>query len=218
VDQFGYDGSFQRRLVTGGHLDSPWGAVIAPAGFGDFAGDLLVANSGDGVINAFDFGTGAFVGTLRDEIGAPLTIPGLKGLAFGTGGLGGDPNTLYFAAGIPGSGGIGDHGLMGSIQWVDGSASVEGRDRRSELLLRSGPVPARGTVRTSFDLPTGGVVRLGLFDVTGREVAVLTDRSFEAGRHEIRWNTRALGLPSGAYLLSLSGPAGNATARIPILQ
>jgi uncharacterized protein (TIGR03118 family) len=52
------------RLITGGALNAPWGLDIAPAGFGQFAGDLLVGNFGDGKVNAYDPNTGHFVGTL----------------------------------------------------------------------------------------------------------------------------------------------------------
>ena len=52
------------RLITGGALNAPWGLDIAPAGFGQFAGDLLVGNFGDGKINAYDPKTGHFVGTV----------------------------------------------------------------------------------------------------------------------------------------------------------
>ena len=104
----------------GSPLNSPWGVAIAPATFGKFANDLLVGNFGDGVINAFDPTTGAFLGPLQDGSGTPgifgtpgktITIPGLWALAFGRNGNLGDPDTLYFTAGPGGQ----KHGLLGSI-------------------------------------------------------------------------------------------------------
>src|SRR4029079_4981353 len=64
IDVYSLTGQFQQRLVTRGDLNSPWGMVIAPSGFGDFSGDLLVGNFGDGRIHAYDPSTGAFKGTL----------------------------------------------------------------------------------------------------------------------------------------------------------
>jgi uncharacterized protein (TIGR03437 family) len=92
--------------------------VIAPASFGAFGGDLLVGNFGDGTINAFDPVKGTQAGTLMDPTGHPVALPGLWGLIFGNGGKGGDPATLYFAAGIAGPYGqaVTSHGLLGSIQ------------------------------------------------------------------------------------------------------
>jgi uncharacterized protein (TIGR03118 family) len=119
VDVFDANGVLNRRLISNGSLNSPWGLALAPAGFGPFGGDLLVGNFGDGAVNAFDPLTGALEGTLSDPDGNPITIQGLWGLRFGNGGNGGDPGTLYFAAGIPGPGGaVEDHGLFGSLAFA----------------------------------------------------------------------------------------------------
>jgi uncharacterized protein (TIGR03118 family) len=115
IDEFDMNGDLLGRLVSNGLLDSPWGLAIAPTGFGNFGGDLLVGNFGDGTINAFDPTDGDFVGTLDGSSGSPLVIQGLWGLRFGNGGSGGNTNTLYFTAGIPGTGMVEDHGLFGSL-------------------------------------------------------------------------------------------------------
>src|SRR5262249_27516092 len=86
VDVFDVQGTLQKHLiVSGGKLNAPWGLALAPANFGTYSNDLLVGNFGDGVINAFDPGTGAFVGTLADANGQPFANPGLWGIAFGNG-------------------------------------------------------------------------------------------------------------------------------------
>jgi uncharacterized protein (TIGR03118 family) len=59
--------------------------AIAPASFGDAAGDFLVGNFGNGRINAFNPTTGAFLRTLTDAHGKPVVIDGLWGLDFGMG-------------------------------------------------------------------------------------------------------------------------------------
>ncbi len=99
VDKFDQQGNFLQRLVSQGALNSPWGLAIAPAGFGDVGGDLLVGNFGDGLIHAYDPSTGAFVETLQDQNGNPIMIDGLWGLSFGNGGSAGSTSTLYFTAG-----------------------------------------------------------------------------------------------------------------------
>ncbi len=97
IDVFGLDGSFQKRLVSNGVLNAPWGLALAPAGFGPLSGTLLVANSGDGRINGFNPDTGELVGTMSDAAG-PVVIDGIHGLQFGNGTLGQSPTTLYYAA------------------------------------------------------------------------------------------------------------------------
>jgi plastocyanin len=116
VDVFDFNGNLVQRLVSNGKLNSPWGVALAPSQFGDFSNALLVGNFGDGTINAYDSTSGAYLGTLQDSTGTVISIPGLWGVKFGNGGNGGDVNTLYFTAGIPGDGNIEDHGLFGSIQ------------------------------------------------------------------------------------------------------
>jgi len=81
VDIFNLNGTFISRLVSQGVLNTPWGMTIAPAGFGQFGSDLLVANKGDGTINAFNPTTGAFIGTLEDAQGHPITNAFLTALA-----------------------------------------------------------------------------------------------------------------------------------------
>jgi uncharacterized protein (TIGR03118 family) len=100
VNVFTTSGQLLRRLVSHGALNSPWGLAIAPATWGQFANDLLVGNFGDGRISAYNPRTGHFHGQLRDEEEQPIAISGLWGLRFGNGGAGGDPNALFFAAGI----------------------------------------------------------------------------------------------------------------------
>jgi uncharacterized protein (TIGR03118 family) len=115
VDVFNTDGTFVKRLVAAGILNSPWGMALAPGSFGKFSNDLLVGNFGDGTINAFDPITGAQLGTLDGTNGMPLINLGLWGIAFGNGAQGTRTSTLYFTAGIPGPGQIEDHGLFGAI-------------------------------------------------------------------------------------------------------
>jgi uncharacterized protein (TIGR03118 family) len=98
VDTFDTSGNLLRRLVSHGRLDSPWGLAIAPASFGEFAGDLLVGNFGDGRINAYSLDKGNYRGTLSRTDGSPISIDGLWALRVGNSAA--DPNAVYFTAGI----------------------------------------------------------------------------------------------------------------------
>jgi uncharacterized protein (TIGR03118 family) len=124
VDIFSTDGSFIKRLVSNGWLDSPWGLALAPSDFGAFSGDLLVGDFGNGTINAFNPWTGTYEGTLDDRHGNPVDIQGLWGLEFGNGASAGAADTLYFTAGIAGDGQVEDHGLFGSLTAVPDHAST----------------------------------------------------------------------------------------------
>ncbi len=125
INVFDFNGNLLGRLVSNGALNSPWGLAMAPGNFGDFSNALLVANFGDGKINAFDPCSGEYLGNLQDSADAAIAIPGLWALSFGNGRAAGDANTLYFTAGIPGPGNVEDHGLFGSIQVADAAPPAQ---------------------------------------------------------------------------------------------
>jgi uncharacterized protein (TIGR03118 family) len=126
------DTGFVRKFDTNGVRDAafainnigladPWGMVVAPASFGAFSNMLLVGNAHtlgvhDSSIHAFNPATGALLGYMVDEGGALLEIKGLRGLVFGNGTNGGDPNTLYFAGGITEETLADGHGVFGSLK------------------------------------------------------------------------------------------------------
>jgi hypothetical protein len=84
--------------------------ALAPASFGAFGGDLLVGNFGDGTINAYNPTNFALKGQLQDSTGKPIQNENLWEILFGSNGTG-DPNTLYFSAGVNNEKG----GLFGAI-------------------------------------------------------------------------------------------------------
>jgi uncharacterized protein (TIGR03118 family) len=137
VDVFDTNGNFLRRIasnVAGGPLEEPWGLALAPASFGQFGGDLLVGNVLTGRISAFNPLTGNFKGEIVDPNGNQVSIPGLWGLIFGNGGLGGTRGTLYFVAGINGYA----DGLLGALAPV-----------------LSPPPPGTPTPSSTVTIPTG---------------------------------------------------------------
>ena len=101
VDIYELDGTFVKRFVSHAQLNAPWGVAKASAEFGAFSNDILIANFGDGTINAFNPITGAFAGQIKNAAGSAIANPGLRGIVFGVSGTG-DPNTLYFTSGVPG--------------------------------------------------------------------------------------------------------------------
>jgi uncharacterized protein (TIGR03118 family) len=112
VDVFDTNGHLLKRFASGGTLNSPWGLAVAPRGFGDFGGDLLVGDFGDGRINVFDAHNGQFRGQLNDPVGRPITIGGLWALRFGNGtAAGGASHSLFFTAGLNHEG----DGLFGTL-------------------------------------------------------------------------------------------------------
>ncbi len=111
VDVYSTSGALVKRFATHGVLNSPWGMTIAPASFGQFSGDLLIGNFGDGRIHAFDPSTGEVLGILRGTSGRPLAIDGLWGLMVGDAVAGGT-SSVWFSAGPDDEA----HGLLGILR------------------------------------------------------------------------------------------------------
>src|ERR1035438_5584605 len=118
VSIFDASGNFITRAATWGNLDSPWGVAIAPANFGIFGGALLIGNFGNGLINAYNPTTFAYLGQLTDGTGKPLAyaslwelLPGGTTVGNTTSVSGGDTSTVYFTAALASEA----HGLFGAI-------------------------------------------------------------------------------------------------------
>lgn len=100
VDVYDTGGQLLKQLIVpGGALDAPWGVALAPADFGSLSGRLLVSNFGDGRINGFGASTGQFGAALSDSHGIPVSVPGVRGIAFGNDVNNQPHNTLFYAAG-----------------------------------------------------------------------------------------------------------------------
>ena len=72
------------------------------------------------------------------------------------------------------------------------------------------PNPVRDHATIGFDLPASGSVQLRVYDMLGREVRTLIDKSERAGRHSIIWDGRdnaGQKLASGVYMMSLTSPS-----------
>jgi uncharacterized protein (TIGR03118 family) len=122
LNVFDPNGKLIDRIESKGPLNAPWGLALAPAGFGEFSSSLLVANFGDGRINAYDLVTGKHLGALKGDDGRTIEIEGLWGLAFGNGWNGQPVNTLFFTAGPDDE----EHGLYGRIDPLPAPAHGHG--------------------------------------------------------------------------------------------
>jgi hypothetical protein len=107
------------------------------------------------------------------------------------------------------------------------AARVDGLWRRAIATIMGGPGsggsvglhfavlgrrPSQNEVRFEFQLPRSGRVRIDVFDISGRRVAVVVDEPRSAGPNEVRWSMR--GLSSGIYLARLSTIGESESAKL----
>jgi hypothetical protein len=87
--------------------------------------------------------------------------------------------------------------------------------------LAAQPSPFRDRTMLRFELSRAGRAVLVLHDVTGRRIAVLADRAFEAGASAVVWDGRDFAgreVPAGIYFARLDAGAGTARSKVVKLR
>jgi uncharacterized repeat protein (TIGR02543 family) len=87
----------------------------------------------------------------------------------------------------------------------EASTGVGDRPAAALALDPARPSPMRGTGQIGFVLPREARARLSVLDLQGREIAVLADGVFPAGRHTATWDGRTEwgSAPAGLYFVRL---------------
>ena len=80
------------------------------------------------------------------------------------------------------------------------------------------PNPVRGSGRFLFAMPREANVHLGVHDVQGRELLVLVDGAFPAGRHSVNWSGVASRLDPGLYFVRFTVPGRTVTRRFVLMR
>lgn len=93
----------------------------------------------------------------------------------------------------------------GTYKLVDTPVSVENSNENiinDFGLLQNYPNPFNPTTIIYFRLPVSGFVTLKVYDILGREVALLLNENKLAGNYEVEFNAK--NIPSGVYFYTLS--------------
>ena len=101
------------------------------------------------------------------------------------------------------------------------SVQLPGAGVLATRLLPNRPNPFNPETEIRFELRRAGSVRLGVYDVAGRRVAVLADGVRAAGGHHVTWRGRDDAgrlLPSGAYYVRLETAEGRDTRKVMLLK
>jgi hypothetical protein len=87
---------------------------------------------------------------------------------------------------------------------------------KSYALYQNFPNPFNPSTTIRYDLPQGGVVKLAIYDLMGREVVSLVHGIKPAGRHEVVWD--AQGHASGIYFYQLSSGSYTDTKKLAVVK
>ena len=101
---------------------------------------------------------------------------------------------------------------------IDPEAVNESRTAIPTELAISGiyPNPFNSMTTITYNLPTTGLISMGLYDIQGRFVTLLEDGVFTAGYHQTF--VSAEDLPSGLYFVRLEASQGVKTQKIALIR
>src|SRR5690606_41585376 len=107
--------------------------------------------------------------------------------------------------------GIRDNILTGVPQ----NASV---NLNSYKLDQNFPNPFNPSTTIKFELPAdvSGLVKLAVYDITGKEIAVLANGALKTGAYEYTWNAEAFS--SGVYFYTLKTKGGIITKKMLLVK
>ncbi|MCP4550072.1 MAG: T9SS type A sorting domain-containing protein [bacterium] len=110
------------------------------------------------------------------------------------------------------------HGTPGEFNSTYSAVAVAEGDEvpTATVLLPPWPNPFNPVTTISFHLKLQGPVRLDIFDVRGRHLETLINRSLQPGQHELTW--RPDNLPSGLYTARLHTEAGDQSRKLVLLK
>ena len=97
-----------------------------------------------------------------------------------------------------------------------GTASEVPSSLEALALMQNYPNPFRDHTSIHYTLGKSSHVHVAVYDLLGREVAVLVDGHQQTGRHEIRFNGSAL--PAGLYLYTLTHAGQIQTRKMMVLR
>jgi len=83
-------------------------------------------------------------------------------------------------------------------------------------LSQNYPNPFNPSTKINYDLPYDGIVSIKLFDMSGKEVAVLVNEAKTAGYYSVDFNASAL--TSGVYFYSISANNFSATRKMLLIK
>ncbi|MBT3232988.1 MAG: T9SS type A sorting domain-containing protein [Calditrichaeota bacterium] len=78
------------------------------------------------------------------------------------------------------------------------------------------PNPFNSTTNIEYTLPITGHLYIGVYDISGREVAIIVNQAIPAGRYTATWN--GAGATSGVYLIMMKANGFNAVRKVTLVR
>lgn len=118
---------------------------------------------------------------------------------------------------ISNSGGVNTNDVSDSLFTITTVSGVENNAPVSSYSLHQNyPNPFNPATRISFSLAEAGIVKLAVYDILGRQVAVLMEGFVQAGEHSALFN--AEGLNSGVYIYRIESGSYTETRKMTLMK
>jgi hypothetical protein len=109
---------------------------------------------------------------------------------------------------------------VGAVSWNGGVPTAVGSEGSSLPeafgLDQNYPNPFNPSTSIRFSVPAASRVRIAVYDLLGREVAVLVDGEQAAGSHTAEFN--AANLPSGVYVTRMQSPGFSDSKKMVLMR
>ncbi len=103
------------------------------------------------------------------------------------------------------------------IKYSENVPYEEAADAKNDFRLNDNfPNPFNPVTKISFDIPVSSNVRLAIYDISGREVALLENKFLQAGNHKYDWN--ASQFSSGAYYCRIQSGNFDQTRKMLLIK
>jgi len=107
------------------------------------------------------------------------------------------------------------------LQQEDITAAPEATPHRTDLHLVAVPNPFNPQTTIEFALDKQQRAEVAVYDLTGRQIAVLVDRVYGSGKHSVVWNGKdAMGraVPSGTYIVRLETEGATQAKKVMLIR
>jgi YVTN family beta-propeller protein len=204
--------------------DDPWGIDITVDG-----STLVVSCEDSHDVHVVDLGTGEVTAIALAASADPRDVDILDdaGLAYVTGGtVTGFTAPIYVidletAAVVDVYDGPGSNANVIAVQAQMHGTVTDAPAATQLARLEAYPNPFNPQLTVAVQLDEASPGRLAVYDLAGRQVRALASGSFAAGTHTVRWDGRddaGQAMPSGVYLVRLSGAAGDVAAKVVLAR
>jgi len=112
-----------------------------------------------------------------------------------------------------------DHALMWTVD--DVTVSVSPAAVGGLMLTSVYPNPSNSQTTLSFALKHAGRVKIGIYDLTGRGIAILSDNEFPIGPHTLTWSgrdSRGGEVPTGIYVIRFETESRLETRKMMLIR